>query len=53
MADKLRLTIPPEMAYGDDGSKDGVIPPGATLQFDVEILDVKDGEADEAGFIKL
>ena len=41
------------MAYGEDGSEDGVIPPGATLMFDVEILDVEDGEADEAGFIKL
>ena len=41
------------MAYGEDGSKDGIIPPGATLQFDIEILEVEDGETDEAGFIKL
>ena len=51
--DKLRLTIPPQLAYGEDGDKDGIIPPGATLMFDIEILNVEDGEAEEAGFIKL
>ena len=51
--DKLRLTIPPQLAYGEDGDKDGIIPPGATLMFDVEIINVEDGEAGEAGFIKL
>ena len=51
--DKLRLTIPPQLAYGEDGDKDGIIPPGATLMFDIEILNVEDGEAGEAGFIKL
>jgi FKBP-type peptidyl-prolyl cis-trans isomerase FkpA len=36
---KARLTCPPGIAYGDRGAG-GVIPPGATLHFEVELLGV-------------
>jgi FKBP-type peptidyl-prolyl cis-trans isomerase len=40
VGDKMRVTIPPELAYGPAGVN-GVIPPNATLVFEMELVELK------------
>merc|ERR1711963_1312701 len=42
--EKRRLIVPPQLGYGDQGAGD-IIPGGATLYFEIELLDTEDGPA--------
>lgn len=41
VGDKRTLVIPPQLAYGKEGVR-GAIPPNATLEFDIELVNVLD-----------
>jgi len=47
VGDKIKVIIPPELAFGDQGAG-GFIPPNATLYFELELVNILPGAPDSA-----
>lgn len=39
--EKAKIIIPSQLAFGEDGSSTGIVPPYTTLVYEIEIIDIK------------
>jgi peptidylprolyl isomerase len=44
--EKAQVIVPPELAFGESGTGDGVVPPNATMIFEIELVSVQAGAPD-------